>query len=136
MKNSKIHSLSKTPPYPEVLPWFANRAGISEARAKALWDLTCQELATEGDLNTLAKARMERLIERIGEEAGLPITPDYTEQPNGFGWLYRHYGRMTDMALVCALDCAAAAAAGSSRAAPAGPPKASGIVIVIPRIIP
>jgi len=100
MKNSKIHSLSKTPPYPEVLPWFANRAGISEARAKALWDLTCQELATEGDLNTLAKARMERLIERIGEEAGLPITPDYTEQPNGFGWLYRHYGRMTDMALV------------------------------------
>ena len=96
MKNAKNHSVTKTPPYPEVLPWFASRAGISEARAKVLWDLTCHELGAESD----PKALMDRLIERIGEEAGLPITPDYTEQPNGFGWLYRHYGRLTDMALV------------------------------------
>lgn len=100
MKNTKIHSVSKTPPYPEVLPWFARRAGISETRAKALWDLTCEELTDESELQTLAKARMERFIERIGEEAGLPVTPDYTEQPNGFGWLCRHYARLTDMALV------------------------------------
>ena len=96
MKNAKNHSVTKTPPYPEVLPWFAGRAGISDARAKALWDLTCRELGDESD----PKALMDRFIERIGDEAGLPITPDYTEQPNGFGWLYRHYGRMTDMALV------------------------------------
>lgn len=98
MKNAKNHSVSinKVPPYPEVLPWFARRAGISEARAKVLWDLTCQELTDKND----PKARMNRFIERLGDEAGLPITPDYTEQPNGFGWLYRHYGRMTDMALV------------------------------------
>ena len=102
MKNFKIHSLSKTPPYPEVLPWFANRAGISEARAKALWDLTCEELAANND----PKALMNRFIERIGEEAGRPITPAYTEQPNGFGWLYRHYGRMTDMALVAGVAMA------------------------------
>lgn len=98
MKNAKNHSISvsKAPPYPEVLPWFARRAGISESRAKVLWDLTCRELTDEND----SKARMDRFIERLGEEAGLPITPDYTEQPNGFAWLYRHYGRMTDMALV------------------------------------
>ena len=96
MKNARNHSVSKTPPYPEVLPWFAKRAGISEASAKALWNLTCLELGEE----STPKALMDRFIERIGEEAGLPITPDYTEQPNGFGWLYRHYGRMTDMALV------------------------------------
>ena len=98
MKNAKNHSVSvtKAPPYPEVLPWFARRAGISEARAKALWDQACKELSAESD----PKALMDGFIERLGEEAGLPITPDYTEQPNGFGWLYRHYGRMTDMALV------------------------------------
>lgn len=98
MKNKMNHSVTKTPPYPEVLPWFARRAGISEARAKVLWDLTNQELAHCSD----PKVRMDRFIERIGEDAGLPITPDYSEQLNGFGWLYRHYGRLTDMALVSA----------------------------------
>ena len=93
MKNIEKHSVNKTPPYPEVLPWFARKAGISEARAKALWDTT-----NEPD----PKTRMDLFIERIGEEAGLPITPDYTEQPAGFGWLCRHYGRLTDMALVSA----------------------------------
>ena len=96
MKKAKNQNVIASPAYPEVLPWFARRAGITEARAKVLWDLTCQELADESN----PKARMARFIERIGEEAGLPITPDYTEQPNGFGWLYRHYGRLTDMALV------------------------------------
>ena len=96
MKKAKNQNVIASPAYPELLPWFARRAGISETRAKALWDLTCQELTDEND----PKSRMARFIERIGEEAGLPITPDYTEQPNGFGWLYRHYGRMTDMALV------------------------------------
>ena len=96
MKKAKNQNVIASPAYPEVLPWFARRAGITEARAKVLWDLTCQELVDESN----PKARMARFIERIGEEAGLPITPDYTEQPNGFGWLYRHYGRMTDMALV------------------------------------
>lgn len=96
MKNAQNHSVTKKPPYPEVLPWFARRAGISEARAQVLWDLTCRELADENN----PKARMARFIERVGEEAGLPITPDYTEQPRGFNWLCRHYGRLTDMALV------------------------------------
>ena len=96
MKNMKKQDVKKAPRYPEVLPWFARRAGISEARAKVLWDLTCQELAAD----STPKALMDRFIERIGDEAGLPVTPNYTEQPNGFGWLYRHYGRMTDMALV------------------------------------
>lgn len=96
MKKSKNQNVIASPTYPEVLPWFARRAGIAEARAKVLWDLTCQELTDESD----PKARMARFIERIGEEAGLPITPDYTEQPNDCGWLYRHYGRLTDMALV------------------------------------
>ncbi len=96
MKNTMNQSVSKKPPYPEVLPWFARRAGISEERAKALWDLTCQELADD----SAPKALMDRFIERIGEEAGLPITPDYSEQPAGYGWLYRHYGRLTDMTLV------------------------------------
>ena len=96
MKNTKKQDVKKAPLYPEVLPWFARRAGISEARAKVLWDLTCQELAAD----STPKALKDRFIERIGDEAGLPVTPDYTEQPNGFGWLYRHYGRMTDMALV------------------------------------
>jgi len=96
MKHTINHTVSKTPPYPEVLPWFARRGGISEARAKVLWDLTCQELAAD----STPKALMDRFIERIGDEAGLPLTPDYTMQPNGFGWLYRHYGRLTDMALV------------------------------------
>lgn len=96
MKKAKNQNVIASPAYPEVLPWFARRAGITEARAKVLWDLTCQELVDESN----PQARMARFIERIGEEAGLPITPDYTEQPNGFGWLYRHYGRMTDMALV------------------------------------
>ena len=100
MKTAKNHSVSKTPPYPEVLPWFARRAGISETRAKALWDITCKELTAESDPQALAKERMARFIERIGEEAGLPVTPDYMEQPNGFGWLCRHYARLTDMALV------------------------------------
>ncbi len=98
MKNIKKHSVNKTPPYPEVLPWFARKAGISEARAKALWDLTTKELAHCSD----PKAHMDRFIERIGQEAGLPLTPDYAEQPAGFGWLCRHYGRLTDMALVSA----------------------------------
>lgn len=96
MKNTKKQDVKKAPLYPEVLPWFARRAGISEARAKVLWDLTCQELAAD----STPKALMDRFIERIGDEAGLPVTPNYTEQPNGVGWLYRHYGRMTDMALV------------------------------------
>jgi len=96
MKNTKKQDVKKAPLYPEVLPWFARRSGISEARAKVLWDLTCQELAAD----STPKALMDRFIERIGDEAGLPVTPNYTEQPNGFGWLYRHYGRMTDMALV------------------------------------
>jgi hypothetical protein len=30
----------------------------------------------------------------------LPITPDYSEQPDKFAWLCRHYARLTDMALV------------------------------------
>lgn len=96
MKNTNNQNVIASPAYPEVLPWFARRAGITEARAKVLWDLTCQELTDASD----SKSRMARFIERIGEEAGLPITPDYTEQPNGFGWLYRHYGRLTDMTLV------------------------------------
>ena len=98
MKHEKNHRVSavKPPPYPEVLPWFARRAGISEARAKVLWDLTCQELKDDSD----PKARMNHFIERLGDEAGLPITPDYTDQPNGFAWVYRHYGRLADMALV------------------------------------
>lgn len=100
MKNAKNHSVTKTPPYPEVLPWFAHRSGVSEARAKVLWNLTCQELATDSDTNSLAKARMARFIERIGEEAGLPVTPEYTEQPDKFAWLCRHYARLTDMALI------------------------------------
>ena len=98
MKNNMNHSVTKTPPYPEVLPWFARRAGISEARAKVLWDLTSQELAHCSD----PKVRMDRFIERIGEDAGLPITPDYSGQPERFTWLCRHYGRLTDMALVSA----------------------------------
>ena len=100
MKVTKKHSVTKTPPYPEVLPWFAHRAGLSETRAKALWDLTCKELPTGNAPNILAKERMNRFIERIGEEAGLPVTPEYADQPNGFAWLCRHYGRLTDMALV------------------------------------
>lgn len=96
MKNQKNQNVIASPAYPEVLPWFARRAGIAEARAKVLWDLTCQELTDKSN----PKARMARFIERIGEEAGLPITPDYSEQPNGFGWLYSHYGRLGDMALV------------------------------------
>lgn len=96
MKKSKNQNVIASPAYPEVLPWFARRADITDARAKVLWDLTCQELADENN----PKARMDRFIERIGEEAGLPITPNYAEQPNGFGWLYRHYGRLTDMTLV------------------------------------
>jgi hypothetical protein len=101
MKKAKNQNVIASPAYPEVLPWFARRAKISESRAKALWDLTCAELNGQNDTPAeLAKARMAQFIERVGQEAGLPITPDYTEQPNGFGWLYRHYGRMTDMALV------------------------------------
>ncbi|MGV0952774.1 MAG: hypothetical protein ACOYBR_00510 [Fluviibacter sp.] len=101
MKNTINQVVKKTPPYPEVLPWFARRAGISEPRAKALWDLTCQELpATHLAPADLAKARMDQFIERIGAEAGLPITPDYSEQPDKFAWLCRHYARLTDMALV------------------------------------
>lgn len=96
MKNARNQSVTKKPPYPEVLPWFARRAGISETRAKVLWDLTCREVTDENN----PKARMARFIERVGEEVGLPITPDYTEQPKGFSWLYRHYGRLTDMALI------------------------------------
>ena len=95
MKKLENHRVT-TPPYPELLPWFARRAGISDSRAKALWDQTCLELPDEDN----PKARMDQFIDRVGEEAGLPITPDYTEQPNGFGWLYRHYGRLTDMTLV------------------------------------
>lgn len=98
MKSTMNQCISKKNPYPAVLPWFARRAGISEARAKTLWDLTCEELAND----SAPKALMDRFIERLGEEAGLPITPDYSEQPNGFGWLYRHYGRLTDMGLVSA----------------------------------
>lgn len=100
MKNLKKHSVSKTPPYPEVLPWFARRTGVGETRAKFLWDLTCEELAQGDDPQVLAKARMDRFIERMGEEAGLPITPDYTGQPDQFAWLYRHHARLVDMALV------------------------------------
>mgnify|MGYP000034057358 CR=1 FL=1 len=101
MKNTKNHCVSNKPPYPEVLPWFANKAGISESRAKALWDLTCVELPEDGgDVAALAKARMALFIERVGQEAGLPLTPEYTEQPDQFAWLYRHYARLADMALV------------------------------------
>ena len=100
MKHAINHTVSKAPPYPEVLPWFAHRAGISETRAQILWDLTCQEIHQETDPPSLAKARMARFIERIGEEAGLPVTPDYVAQPDRISWLYRHYGRLTDMALV------------------------------------
>ena len=101
MKKYKNHHVIANPAYPEVLPWFARRAQISEARAKVLWDITCQELnASNLPAAERAKAQMARFIERLGEEAGLPITPDYTEQPNGFTWLYRHYGRLTDMTLV------------------------------------
>ncbi len=100
MKNTNKQAVNKTPPYPEVLPWFAHRAGISEARAKTLWNLTCQELTGDSNVQALAKARMARFIERIGDEAGLPVTPDYVAQPDRFSWMYRHYGRLTDMALV------------------------------------
>jgi hypothetical protein len=100
MKHTNKQAVSNVPPYPEVLPWFARRAGISEARAKTLWDLTCQELSHSDDAQWLAKARMTRFIERLGDEAGLPITPDYTAQPDKLSWLCRHYGRLTDMALI------------------------------------
>jgi len=101
MKKPNNQKFIATPAYPEVLPWFARRAKISETRAKALWDLTCAELddpnATPAEL---AKARMAQFIERIGQEAGLPVTPEYTEQPDQFAWFCRHQARLGDMALV------------------------------------
>ena len=101
MKKHKNHNVIASPAYPEVLPWFARRAHISETRAKALWDLTCSELNGQNDTPAeLAKARMAQFIERIGQEAGLPVTPEYTEQPVQFAWLCRHQARLGDMALV------------------------------------
>jgi len=101
MKTFENHKTTTKPPYPEVLPWFAKKSGISETRAKALWDLTCLELPEDGsDVAALAKARMALFIECVGHEAGLPLTPEYTEQPDQFAWLYRHYARLADMALV------------------------------------
>ena len=101
MKTSKNQNVIASPPYPEVLPWFARRAKISEERAKALWDLTCQELnASETNATDLPKAQMAQFIERIGQEAGLPVTPEYSEQPDQFAWLCRHQARLGDMALV------------------------------------
>ncbi len=101
MKKHKNQNVIATPAYPEVLPWFARRANISEARAKALWDLTCAELDSQSAAPAeLAKARMAQFIERIGQEAGLPVTPEYTEQPDQFAWLCRHQARLGDMALV------------------------------------
>lgn len=103
MKKSNNHHVTASPRYPEVLPWFARRANISDVRAKALWDQTCRDLnAPDADPSLQAKARMAQFIERIGQEAGLPITADYNDLPNGPGWLYRHYGRLTDMTLVAA----------------------------------
>gem|GEM_PF-2446823 len=101
MKKFKNQSVIASPAYPEVLPWFARRANISETRAKALWDITCMEL-NDASSNTadLSKARMEQFIERIGHEAGLPVTPEYTEQPDQFAWFCRHQARLGDMALV------------------------------------
>ena len=101
MKKSKNQNVISSPPYPEVLPWFARRAKISEARAKALWDLTCQELnASDLTAADLSKAQMAQFIEHIGQEAGLPVTPEYTEQPDQFAWLCRHQARLGDMVLV------------------------------------
>lgn len=101
MKKVKNQSVNAAPAYPEVLPWFARRAKISETRAKALWDMTCMELdAASASPADLSKARMEQFIERIGQEAGLPVTPEYTEQPDQFAWLCRHQARLGDMALV------------------------------------
>ncbi len=101
MKNTNNHHVSYKPPYPEVLPWFASKSGISETRAKALWDQTCLELPEDGsDVAALAKGRMALFIERVGQEAGLPLTPEYTEQPDQFAWLYRHQARLGDMALI------------------------------------
>jgi hypothetical protein len=101
MKKANNHKVNVTPAYPEVLPWFARRAKISETRAKALWDLTCAELDEQSATPAeLAKARMAQFIERIGQEAGLPVTPEYTQQPDQFAWLCRHQARLGDMALV------------------------------------
>lgn len=101
MKTAKNQNVIAAPAYPEVLPWFARRAKISEERAKALWDLTCQELhGCDMSAADLSKAQMAQFIERIGQEAGLPVTPDYTEQPDQFAWLCRYQARMGDMALV------------------------------------
>lgn len=86
---------------PKILPWFANKNGISEELAAKLWRRASGEIVELlGSTETpeVHKRTIERFLDLVESESAIDAQAIVT--PADFTWMLRHQSRVTFLSLL------------------------------------
>ncbi len=102
---------------PKILPWIANKTGISEDLALKLWRRAAgeaEEMTGCCDSSDYYRLAVERFID-LSQAEGNPILVRETPSVTCVFWLWRHQSRISSMHLIAVQNVAKLLQSGVSK---------------------